>query len=138
MSEKVRKKLRNVLKEWGLGEAEAEIFATLATSDGLTAKEISDELGYAYSTTINCLNNLRRMGYVERSKKKRKFVYFANTDFASLVEREIKKITSSLKEIVREIHELEDRYKNRLKELAMRIEKAIKYLEGKSVLEAIE
>jgi len=138
MSQKIRKKLSNVLKEWGLGEAEAEIFATLATSGGLTAKEISDELGYAYSTTINCLNNLRRMGYVERSKEKRKFIYFANTDFAGLVEREIKKMTSSLKEIVREIHKLEDRYRNKLKELAVRIEKAIKYIEGKGLPEGLK
>lgn len=135
MSEKIKNKLRNVLKQWGLGEAEADIFATLATSQGMTAKEISDELGYAYSTTINCLNSLRRMGYVERSRKERKFVYFANIDFAKLVEREIKKLSNSLREVMGEIYRVEGKYKGKLKELALKIEKAIKYLEAKKLPE---
>ncbi len=129
MYDKIKKKLRKLLKHWGLGEAEADVFATLAMSDGLTAKDIANELGYAYSTTINCLNNLMRMGYVERDKKDRKFVYFANTNFVKFVDDEIKKIKTSLKEIAKEIYR--GGYKEKLRNLAIKIENAIKYLESK-------
>ncbi len=131
MPEKLRKKLRDIIKQWGIGDVEAEIFAILATSDGLTAKEISDELGYAYSTTINSLNSLRRMGYVERTRRNRRFVYFANIDFVRIIDQEMKKLTISLKDIIKEIRQLEDKYKNKLKELANKIENAIKYLEAR-------
>lgn len=127
----ISRKLKKILKQWGFGEVEADIFAHLSTSDGLTAKEISDKIGYAYSTTINSLNNLIRMGYVERSKKERKFVYFANLDFVKIIEREISKTSNLLKELKNEICKLEDKYKSKLRELVLKIEHAIKYLEAR-------
>ena len=132
---KIERKLRNVLRHWGFGEIESAIFATLATSDGLTAQEISHSIGYAYSTTINSLNNLIRLGYVERMRGDKKFIYFANLDFVKIMERESKKISSLLRELFDEIHEIEDSYKDRLKKLKAKIEKAIKYLEGKKAPE---
>ncbi|RLF45791.1 MAG: hypothetical protein DRN29_06085 [Thermoplasmata archaeon] len=131
MAEKVRKKLGEVLKQWGFGEIEADIFAILATKDKLTAKEISKEAGCAYSTTINSLNSLRRMGYVERTRKNRKFVYSANLDFVKIIDREINKISGLLNDLKQEIHKLGGKYKEGIKELAIKVEKALKYLEKK-------
>ena len=138
MADKVRKKLREVLKRWGFGEIEADVFATLATKDNMTANEIAREVGCAYSTTINSLNALRRMGYVERSRKDRKFIYSANLDFVRIIDEEMSRISGLLKELKKELAELKGKYKEGLKELAFKVEKALKYIEEKAEREGIE
>ena len=138
MADKVRKKLREVLKRWGFGEIEADVFATLATKDNMTANEIAREVGCAYSTTINSLNALRRMGYVERSRKDRKFIYSANLDFVRIIDEEMGRISGLLKELKKELAELKGKYKEGLKELAFKVEKALKYIEEKAEREGIE
>jgi len=138
MAERVRKKLREVLKRWGFGEIEADIFATLATKNGMTANEIAREIGCAYSTTINSLNVLRRMGYVERTRKDRKFVYSANIDFVKIIDEEMNRISKLLKELRKEIKGLKGIYREKMKELAIKVEKALNYIEGKTEMEGIE
>ncbi len=131
----MKKKLREILKQWGFGEIEADIFATLTTRDGLTASEIAKEVGCAYSTTINSLNTLRRMGYVERARKDRKFVYFANIDFVKIMDEEMSRISRLLKELHSEIDGLRGVYREKMKGLAAKVERAIKYIEGKAEAE---
>lgn len=138
MGEGVKNKLREVLKNWGFGDIEAEIFATLSTKNEMTAQEISDEVNCAYSTTINSLNSLRRMGYVSRRRKNRKFVYSANLDFVKIMDKEIEKLSGMLRDLAEEIQQIKGKYKERIKDLKVKVEKAIRYLEGKYSEEGIE
>ncbi|RLF39057.1 MAG: hypothetical protein DRN21_04165 [Thermoplasmata archaeon] len=129
MPERVRKKLREMFIHWGFGETEADISAILATRDGLTAREISDEVGCAYSTAINSLNQLRRMGYINRAKQNRKFVYSFSTDFVSLINRDAQKLIQGFRDLSREIHHAGENYRGKIAELKKKVEKALQYLE---------
>ncbi len=125
---KIKEKLVSLLKHWDFEDIESSIFATLMTSDALTAEEIANSIGYAYSTTINSLNKLIRMGYIEKIRKGRKFVYFPNMDFVKIIEAEMKKISSMLKEISSEFKN-KISYRKQFLNLAKKIEEAIKYIE---------
>ncbi|MBC7129373.1 MAG: BlaI/MecI/CopY family transcriptional regulator [Thermoplasmatales archaeon] len=125
---KIKEKLKRLLKYWGFEDIESEIFATLMTSDGLTAEEIANSIGYAYSTTVNSLNSLARMGYIERVRKQRKFVYSAKIDFVKIIEQEMRKISSMLKEIANDFKG-KISYRKKFSKLAQKIEEALKYIE---------
>lgn len=131
MPERVRKTLREMFVHWGFGETEADISAVLATRDGLTAREVSDEVGCAYSTAINSLNQLRRMGYVERIKHNRKFVYSFSGDFVNLINRDTQKLMRGFHDLSREIHHAGEHYREKIAELKKKVEKALRYLEKK-------
>ncbi|HEC88872.1 MAG TPA: ArsR family transcriptional regulator [Thermoplasmata archaeon] len=138
MGEGVKNKLREVLKNWGFGDIEAEIFAILSTKNEMTAKEISNEAKCAYSTTINSLNILRRMGYVTRRRKERKFVYSANLDFVKIMNKETEKLSGMLRDLADEIHQIKGKCREKIKDLGVKVEKAIRYLEGKYSEEGTE
>ena len=131
MHDEIRKKLSEIFMYWGLGNIEAQISATISTKSGLTAQQISDEIGYAYSTTINSLNNLRRMGYVERTKKNRRFLYTFNVEFVEFIKKEIGKVSRILKDLSYEIQRFKGSYKDRLSDLTSKIEEALDFLEIK-------
>lgn len=128
MMKKIEEKLKRLLKHWGFEDIESAIFATLMTSDGMTAEEIANSIGYAYSTTINSLNNLSRMGYIERVRRDRKFVYFPKIDFVKIINSEMGKISSMLREIASEFRS-KISYRKKFSKLAEKIEEAIKYIE---------
>ncbi|MEM2583549.1 MAG: helix-turn-helix domain-containing protein [Candidatus Thermoplasmatota archaeon] len=128
MMKKIKEKLRRLLKYLGFEDIESEIFATLMTSDGLTAEEIANSIGYAYSTTVNSLNNLSRMGYIEKVRKERKFVYFPKIDFVKIIEQEMRKMSSMLKEIALEFKD-KISYRKKFSNLTQKIEEAIRYIE---------
>ena len=128
--------IKKIARHWGLGEIESSIYAVIVTSETLlTAREIAQKIGYAYSSTINGLNNLIRSGFSEKRREKRKNVYNPLIDFVEIIKKETDDIHSLLKQVAGGIHALEDTYKRKLAEVLKRIEIAIGYLE-KTKIEA--
>lgn len=122
--------IKKVAKHWGLGEIESSIYAIIVTSEPfLTAREIAQKIGYAYSSTINGLNNLVRSGFSEKRRENGKNVYSPTIDFVEIIKKEVDDIHSLLKQVAGSIYALESTYKRKLSELLERIEKAIGYLE---------
>ncbi len=82
---------------WGFGETCSSIYALLFVSEEpLTAEEVADELGYAYSSMINELNKLRREFVITREREGRKYVYSSRRDVESILLREKEKTLSIL------------------------------------------
>ena len=91
--------MRRVMRHWGFGDACSSIYALLAISgESLTAKEISEKVGYAYSSVINEINSLIREGLVERERKGRKYAYIAVTDFLEIIRKERRRLMGMLEE----------------------------------------
>ena len=87
-----------LLMHWGFGETCSSIYALLFVSEEpLTADEVADELGYAYSSMINELNKLRRESVITRERKGRKYVYSARKEVDSILLRERERTLSILK-----------------------------------------
>lgn len=68
------------------------------------------------------------MGYIEKVRKERKFVYFPNIDFVKIIENEINKASTMLKEIAREFGN-KISYRKKFSKLAKKIEEALRYIE---------
>ncbi|MEA2054421.1 MAG: helix-turn-helix domain-containing protein, partial [Candidatus Thermoplasmatota archaeon] len=127
---KVENNVKNVLNHWGFEELSSSIYTALAISGKpLTAREISKHIDYAYSTTINALNNLIKLGYIQKMRDGRKNVYAANTDFVDIIHGERNRLFSLLRETSDEIHKLKSSYKRKLGGVLKMIENAIHYLE---------
>ena len=118
---------------WGFGSIEADISATIATKKGLTAREISEEIGYAYSTTINSLNRLRRMGYINRLKRNRKFIYSFNADFISIISENMQKMMQIFQELSEEIHQIRGKYRDKISDLAIKVENTLRFLRSTKI-----
>ncbi len=89
---------KRLMMHWGFGETCSSIYALLFISeDSMTAKEVADELGYAYSSMINELNKLRREGVIIRERKGRKYAYAAVKSIDSILLKEKEKTLSILK-----------------------------------------
>ena len=130
MVDRIRKKLCEILLHWGFGNIEADISATIATNKELTAQEISNEVGCAYSTTINSLNQLRRIGYINRSRHNRKYVYSFNADFISIISDNMQKLGQMLQDLSDEIHQARGKYKYRITDLALKVDNTLEFLKN--------
>ncbi len=97
MNRSLYRETKALMMHWGFGETCSSIYALLFVSEEpLTAKEVADELGYAYSSMINELNKLRRESVISRERKGRKYVYSSRRDVESILLREKEKTLSIL------------------------------------------
>ena len=122
--------IKKIAKHWGFGEIDSSIYAVIVTSERpLTAYEISNKIGYAYSSTINALNQMVRAGFLEKKRENGKNVYLPTMDFVDIIRKDSENIRSLLQQIANRIHSLEGKYKQKFESLLQGIEKAIGYLE---------
>ncbi len=98
INERLYRETKRLMMHWGFGETCSSIYALLFISEkSITAEEIADELGYAYSSMINELNKLRREGVITRERKGRKYAYAAIKSVDSILLKEKQKTLSILK-----------------------------------------
>ncbi len=124
IDEKLYSGLHKVMLHWGFRETAASIYALLVMENRpMTAKEIADKIGRAYSSVINELNTLRRYGLVDRRRVDRKCIYTAVTDLVEIIKNERRRVMKFFKEIKEGIDD-RDEYKK----IIENVEKAIEYL----------
>ncbi len=127
MDEPVERAVRRVkamMVNWGFGEGCSMVYAVLATTrEPLTAEEIGRRTNYAYSSTINYLNTLIRMGLVERVRRFRKNLYIANVNFVALIKAELDRIKDYLSQLGKDLEGVKE-----LEHLSSKIEHAMAYL----------
>jgi len=118
------RRVKALMMNWGFAEGCSTIYAVLiASREPLSAEEIREKTDYAYSSTINYLNTLIRIGLVERVRSIKKNVYMANVNFVELIKAEREKVMAYLKQ-------LDDALKGEkeLEHLSEKVELAIAYL----------
>ncbi len=124
MDRKVYSGIHKVMMHWGFRETAASIYATLVVEDRpMSAKEIADKIGRAYSSVINELNILRRYGLVERRRVNRKCMYTGVIDLVEVIKNERRRVLNFLKEIKEGVSD-RDKYKD----IMENVEHAIEYL----------
>ena len=131
----VENNLKMVLKHWGFGEICSSIYATLALSDRpLTAREISERINYAYTTTINALNHSIGLRHIKKIREDGRNVYAIGTDLSEIImerlnyflllleetEESIKKLDNNLRDRLRGVFKMVDNAKNFIKKLEKR------------------
>jgi DNA-binding transcriptional regulator GbsR (MarR family) len=120
------RRVKAMMMNWGFGEGCSFIYAVLITSHKpLSAEEIGERTNYAYSSTINYLNTLIRMGLVERIRSIRKNLYMANVNFVALIKAERQKVRGYLNQLGAELEGIKD-----LEHLREKVERALDYLRG--------
>ncbi len=118
------RRVKAMMMNWGFGEGCSFIYAVLITSrEPLSAEEIGERTNYAYSSTINYLNTLIRMGLVERVRRVRKNLYVANVNFVERIKAEREKVKGYLNQLGADIEGIKD-----LEHLREKVERAIAYL----------
>jgi DNA-binding transcriptional regulator GbsR (MarR family) len=118
------RRVKAMMMNWGFGEGCSFIYAVLITSrEPLSAEEIGEKTNYAYSSTINYLNTLIRMGLVERIRSIRKNLYMANVNFVELIKTEREKVLGYLNHLGTDLEGMKD-----LEHLKEKVERAIAYL----------
>jgi len=115
-----------MMMNWGLGEGCSSIFAVLlASCEPLSAEEISERTSYAYSSTINYLNTLIKLGLVARFRRIRKNRYLANVNLVELIKAERGRVMGYLNLIRDDLEGIKE-----LEHLSENVERAINYLRG--------
>jgi len=118
------RQVKALMMNWGFAEGCSAIYAVLITSrEPLSAEEIGGKTDYAYSSTINYLNTLIRIGLVERVRSIKKNVYMANVNFVELIKAEREKVMAYLKQLDEVLEGEKD-----LESLSEKVEHAIAYL----------
>ncbi len=118
--------VKSMMMNWGFGEGCSFIYAVLIISrEPLSAEGIGEKTNYAYSSTINYLNTLMRMGLVERIRSIRKNLYMANVNFVELIKAEREKVLGYLNHLGADLEGMKD-----LEHLREKVERAIDYLKG--------
>ncbi|NQE05486.1 hypothetical protein C5S32_06415 [ANME-1 cluster archaeon GoMg1] len=118
------RRVKAMMMNWGFGEGCSSVYAVLLTSrEPLSAKDIGERTSYAYSSTINYLNTLIRMGLVERVRSVRKYLYMANVNFVERIKAEREKVKGYLNQLGTELEGIKD-----LEPLSEKVERAIAYL----------
>jgi len=118
------RRVKALMMNWGFAEGCSAIYAVLITSrEPLSAEEIGGKTDYAYSSTINYLNTLIRIGLVERVRSIKKNVYMANVNFVELIKAEREKVMAYLKQLDEVLEGEKD-----LESLSEKVEHAIAYL----------
>lgn len=127
--EDVEDNLKKVLKHWGFGEICASIYAFLALSDSpLTAMEIAEHIGYAYTTTINALNRSIDRGHIRKMRKDGKNVYYIDSDLSYIIKENLSRFLKILEETEKSIKKLDDRHRMKLDGVLRTVNDAIKFL----------
>lgn len=127
--ENVEENIKQIFRHWGFGELCSSIYAALALSDHpLTAKEISEHIEYAYTSTINALNKSIELGHIRKMRQGRKNVYYMNCDLADIVKENLRQFFEILKQTEKSIKQLDERYKKRLEDLLKVVTDAIDFL----------
>jgi len=122
---KTYESLRRVMIHWGFGDLESAIYALLVMKQKpMTAKEIANEIGYAYSSVVNALNQLRRHEMIERKKGGKCYTYSAVIDFIRIIRNERMKVRNFLTEAKMALEAEDGEYAELLKHL----EEGIEYL----------
>jgi len=117
--------LKKVMIHWGFGDIEASIYALLVLKNKpMGAREIAEKVGYAYSSVVNALNQLRRYELVERDKNGKCYSYHAVIDFIKILKNERRRV----KKLLTEIKEALKNEKENYTELLQHLENGIKYL----------
>jgi DNA-binding transcriptional regulator GbsR (MarR family) len=118
------RRVKALMMNWGFAEGCSTIYAVLiASCEPLSAEEIGKRADYAYSSTINYLNTLIRVGLVERVRSIGKNLYVANVNFVELIKTEHGKVMAYLKQLDDAIAGIKD-----LEHLSEKVEHAITYL----------
>jgi len=118
------RRVKALMMDWGFAEGCSSVYAVLLTSrEPLSAKDIGERTSYAYSSTINYLNTLIRIGLVERVRSIKRNVYMANVNFVELIKAEREKVMAHLKQLDEAIQGTKD-----LEHLSEKVEHAIAYL----------
>jgi DNA-binding transcriptional regulator GbsR (MarR family) len=123
-ADQVIRRMKALMMNWGLAEGCSAIYAVLiASREPLSAEEIGKKADYAYSSTINYLNTLVRIGLVERVRSIKKNVYMANVSIVELIRTEHEKVMAYFKQ-------LDDALKGEkdLELLSEKVEHALAYL----------
>lgn len=124
LMEGIVRRVKVMMMNWGLGEGCSSIYAVLiASCEPLSAEEISERTSYAYSSTINYLNTLIRMGLVARFRRIRKNRYLANVNFVELIKTERERVMGYLNLLRDDLEGIKD-----LEHLSEKVEHAIDYL----------
>jgi DNA-binding transcriptional regulator GbsR (MarR family) len=125
-TERIVRRVKVMMMNWGLGEGCSSIYAVLiASCEPLSAEEISTRTSYAYSSTINYLNTLIRMGLVARFRRIRKNRYLASVNFVELIKAERERVMGYLNQLRDDLDGIKD-----LEHLSEKVEHAIDYLRG--------
>jgi DNA-binding transcriptional regulator GbsR (MarR family) len=123
-TERIVRRVKVMMMNWGLGEGCSSIYAVLiASCEPLSAEEISTRTSYAYSSTINYLNTLIRMGLVARFRRIRKNRYLASVNFVELIKAERERVMGYLNQLRDDLDGIKD-----LDHLSEKVEHAIDYL----------
>jgi len=116
--------VKAMMLNWGLGEGCSSIFAVLlASCEPLSAEEISTRTSYAYSSTINYLNTLIKLGLVARFRRIKKNLYLANVNFVELIKAERERVMGYLNLLRDDLEGVKE-----LEHLSENVERAIDYL----------
>ena len=90
----------------------------------MSAREIAEEIGYAYSSVVNALNRLKRFQLIEREQKGKCYIYTPVTDIVKIIRNERKVVRNYLIEVEEALKKEEDKYS----ELLKCIKEGIEYL----------
>ena len=117
--------LKKVMIHWGFGDMEASIYSLLVIEQkDMNAKYIAENIGYAYSSVVNALNQLRRHRMVERNKRGKCYSYSAVIDFVKILKNERRVVVSYLTDAKESLNPEKMEYR----ELWKQLDRGIKYL----------
>ena len=122
--ERIVGRVKAIMMNWGVGEGCSFVYAILiAAGEPLSAEEIGERTDYAYSSTINHLNTLIRMGLVTRIRRIRKNLYRANMNFVELIKAERARVMGYLNQLREDLEGVKD-----LEHLKEKVDRALLYL----------
>ncbi len=125
----VENNLKMVLRHWGFGEICSSIYATLAVSDRpLTAKEISERINYAYTTTINALNHSIGLRHIKKIRENGRNVYTIETDLSDIIRERLNYFLLLLEETENSIRKLDGNLKAKLRRVFRMIDNAKNFI----------
>ena len=125
INQRVLTALKKVMLHWGFTHIEASVYSLLLLKKkAMSAREIAEETGYAYSSVVNSLNRLKRFQLVEREKKGKCYFYTPVTNIVEIIRNERRIVRNYLIEVREALKEGGEKYS----ELLKCIEEGIEYL----------
>jgi len=124
-NQKVFTALRKVMLHWGFTHIEASVYSLLLLKKkAMSAREIAEEIGYAYTSVVNALNQLKRFQLVEREKRGKCYFYTPVNNIVEIIRNERRIVRSYLIEVREALKKGGEKYS----ELLKYVEEGIKYL----------